>query len=121
MNNKKNIIACAQEILDKCVEAKVIEDNNPDRLVSISFVYRTDGIGDNKKTIIGMNVQMYGHILVIVPDIYHIDRFYNYSTKEKNHRTTISKSLINAGFTQLDIAKFLRCSQTSISNALKEG
>lgn len=119
MNNKKDIITCTQELLDKCVEAKVIEDNNPEKLVSTSFIYRTEGTGDNKKTIIGLNVQLYGHILVIVPNIYQLEEFYTYSTKEKNHRADIVKDLTSKGFSDISIAKFLRCSVASIEKVYK--
>lgn len=112
----KNIFTFTEEVV-KDFDGK-IED-----VVSVSFIYRSTGKVSRKTNkpinIKGLNIQMYGHVLIIVPDVNNTKEYYQYNTSDRDSRTTIVKDLIeNKGFTQVDVAKLMKCSATSIARLL---
>lgn len=120
MNNdktfeKKNLLQYTSEVLEKL-------ELDPNNCVSTSYVYR---FGNDKKKIRGLNIQMYGHKLIIVPDIRHLDKSFDYLThseemSDTDQKKKIFEDLLSHGFTQIDVAKLMKCSQGTVSRILGE-
>lgn len=113
---RKNIVKLTEEICE-------ISETSVDDIVSTGLVYRhkSDNASPKKKpfTIKGLNVQYYGHKLIIVPDVRDISRYFVYNTAEKTARKDIAHDLVNVRkFTQEDAAKLMKCSQGSIAHLL---
>jgi hypothetical protein len=119
MNNdktteKKDLFELSGEILSK------LEINTKD-CVSTTFVFRTD---DKNHKIKGLNIQMYGHVLIIVPDIKTPDTYYKYLThvdkvNDSDTKRTIFEDLLSKGYTQIDVAKLMKCSHGTVTRIME--
>lgn len=120
MNNdktteKKGLFELSAEILDK------LEINTKD-CVSTTFVFRTD---DKSHKVKGLNIQLYGHILIIVPDIKKPDTYYKYLThvdkvNDNETKKKIFEDLLSKGYTQIDVAKLMKCSQGTVARIMED-
>lgn len=120
MNNnknveKKNLLQYTLEVLEKL-------ELSADECVSTSFIYR---FGSDKRKIRGLNIQLYGHILIIIPDIRDVSKFFKYQThvEDVNDNETKKKiftDLMANGFNQVDVAKLMKCSHGTVSRILGE-
>ena len=116
---RKNLMQLTEELCQ-------ISEMSVDDIVSSALIYRhkTDNNNPKRKpfTIKGLNVQFYGHILVIVPDVRDMDKYFKYNTSEKSARKEIANDLVNVRkFTHGDAAKLMKCSEGSIAHLLSEG
>ena len=113
---RKNIMKLTEEICE-------ISKTSVDDIVSTSLVYRHKADNTNKRkpfTIKGLNVQYYGHKLIIVPDVRNMNTYFVYNTSEKTARKEIANDLVNAHkFTNEDAAKLMKCSQASMTHLLE--
>lgn len=119
MNNdktveKKGLVQYTIELLEKI-------NLDPNECVATSFVYR---VGSDKKKIRGLNVQLYGHILIIVPDIRNLDTFYKYQTHidgvlDNDQKKKIFEDLMSKKFSQIDVAKLMKCSTGTVTRIME--
>lgn len=117
IKTRKNIIDYTKELIN------VVGDDSLDEgsIVSISFIYRN---GKDKKKIKGLNVQAYGHMLYIVPDVNDIKTVYNYITHDEGManedcRRSIFEDLIdNKHYSRTDAAKLMKCSVATVNRIL---
>ena len=116
---RKTLIQLTEEVCK-------ITETNADDIVSVGLVYRhkTEGANNNKRkpfTIKGLNIQYYGHKLIIVPDVREPNTYLVYNTSEKSARKDIANDLVNTRkFTHEDAAKLMKCSPASIAHLLGE-
>jgi hypothetical protein len=114
---RKTLIQLTEEICK-------ITETNADDIVSVGLVYRHKTDNGNKRkpfTIKGLNIQYYGHKLIIVPDVREPNTYMVYNTSEKSARKDIANDLVNTRkFTHEDAAKLMKCSQGSIAHLLGE-
>ena len=120
MNNnknveRKNLIQYTTEVLEKL-------ELSADECVSTSFIYR---FGNDKKKIRGLNIQLYGHVLIIIPDVRDITKSFKYQTHvedvhDNETKKKIFTDLMNNGFSQIDVAKLMKCSQGTVTRILGE-
>lgn len=112
---KKNLVELTKEICE-------VSETPVDDVVSTGLVYRHKDDNNNKRrpfTIKGINVQFYGHKLIIVPDVRDMNTYFVYNTSEKTARVAIAKDLVNTRkFSYEDAAKLMKCSQGSMKYLL---
>lgn len=112
---RKNLVQLTEEVCK-------VSETSVDDVVSSALVYRHKNDNPNKKkpfTIKGINVQFYGHMLIIVPDVRNMSEYFVYHTAEQNARRAIADDLINIKkFSQEDAAKLMKCSKGAIVRLL---
>lgn len=115
---KKNIINYTEELIEAVNDETVTIDN----VVSVSFIYRSGS--DKKKKIKGLNVQLYGHKLLIVPDVNDMSTYYAYVTHKEGQsdemcRKNIFMDLINEKkYSRAGAAKLMKCSVGTVNRLL---
>lgn len=114
-NNTVNICDATKAVLD-------LIERSWDDVVSVTFIYtpssNTNNNDDAKSyNMKGLNIQLYGHGLVIVPDIKDISTYYMYSTKTESDRRHIATDLTQArGYSNIQVAKMMKCSPSTVNH-----
>lgn len=117
-NNVVNICDATQAVLD-------LMQRSWDDVVSVTFIYTpasTNSQDDGKTyNIKGLNIQLFGHGLVIVPDIKDIATYYMYTTKTEADRRHIAIDLTQArGYSNIQAAKMMKCSPSTVNHLIND-
>ena len=117
-NNVVNICDATQAVLD-------LMQRSWDDVVSVTFIYTpaSNNSQDDGKTynIKGLNIQLFGHGLVIVPDIKDIATYYMYTTKTEADRRHIAIDLTQArGYSNIQAAKMMKCSPSTVNHLIND-
>ena len=111
-----------KNILDLTRDACKIHNESENDIISISIIYRHKKNNNRKKndfTIKGLNIQLYNHELMIIPNIREMDQCLRYSTSDDDARAGIAYDLVNnRKFTKEDAAKLMKCSLSSLNYLL---
>ena len=117
-NNTVNICDATKVVLD-------LIQRSWDDVVSVTFIYTpsssTNNNNDDTKSynMKRLNIQLYGHGLVIVPDIKDTITYYMYSTKTEADRRHIAIDLTQArGYSNIQVAKMMKCSPSTVNHLI---
>ena len=108
MEKRKNINEVTSEVLKAL-------GRTWDDVISTTFVYVPKIDGDTQYTVRGINLQLFGHLVVIVPDESKVNSYHMYTSKTTIDRNHIIYDLIDRGYNEIQVAKMMKCSTGTVS------
>ena len=89
-----------------------------DDVIATTFVYIPDTKDNTEITKRGLNLQLFGHVLIIVPDTNIPTVYHMYTTKNTIDRNHIINDLIGRGYSVTQVAKMMKCSTATVNHVL---
>lgn len=124
MENEKKYIGKSKNIFDLAMEVCEYAGIDINEIIAISTIYRHKKNRNPKKndfTIKGLNIQLYGHELIIIPNVRELKTMFHYVTNDNKARSVIAYDLINnKNFSKEDTAKLMKCSLKSVEYLLTQ-
>ena len=107
--NITNISQCTEKVLETI-------GRTWDDVIATTFIYVPSS--DNDGSTRGINLQLFGHVLIIVPDMNDPTSYYMYTTKNTIDRNHIINDLISRGYSQIQVAKMMKCSPGTVNHVM---
>lgn len=89
-----------------------------DDVIATTFVYIPEKKDDNEVITRGLNLQLFGHVLIIVPNTNEPGTYHMYTTKNSIDRNHIINDLIGRGYSVVQVAKMMKCSTGTVNHVL---
>lgn len=110
MEKRANIFDCTEKVLNTV-------GRTWDDVISTTFIY-VPAKEDGQPSTRGINLQLFGHVLIIVPDETNYTDYHMYTTKNNIDRNHIINDMIARGYDPVQVAKMMKCSQGTVVHVL---